>query len=134
MKVADYLTGRRQFLSEAQIIELVEISKRYDDDLSFGASDALLIFETSNQHTWLVMTVRRLYVILDDVRRPQAKLQWSTGRIPPQVRTSERSERSGIVHFNDRERGWLFTKRLFVNIPIEEQIEKVARDVLSSQT
>ena len=129
MLVSDFLTGRRRFLPEPEIIALIKTSRRYDNDLQLGKPGALLIFETSKQHTWLVMTAKRLYVILDDVRRPQAKVQWSTSRIPPKVRTSKRSDLTGIVHFNERERGWLFTKRLFANIPIEKQIELVAGDV-----
>ena len=133
MELGDFLTGRRRFLSEPEIIALIKTSTRYDNDLQLGKPGALLIFETSNQHTWLVVTAKRLYVILDDVRRPQVKVQWSTRRIPPKVRTSERSDRTGIVHFNERERGWFFTKRIFANVPIEKQIELVARDVLHGQ-
>lgn len=133
MVLGDFLTGRRRFLSEPEIITLIKTSTRYDNDLQVGKPGALLFFETSSQHTWLVMTAKRFYVILDDVRKPQAKLQWSTRRIPPKVRTKERAERSektGIVHFSKRDRGWLFTKRIFANIPIEKQIELVANDVL----
>ena len=133
MVLGNFLTGRRRFLSEPEITALIKTSTRYDNDLQLGKPGALLIFETSSQHTWLVMTAKRLYVILDDVRRPQAKVQWSTSRIPPKVRTSERSDWTGIVRFNERERGWLFTKRIFANIPIEKQIELVARDVLHGQ-
>lgn len=133
MGLGDFLTGRRRFHSEPEIIALIKTSTRYDNDLQVGRPGALLIFETSNQHTWLVMTAKRLYVILDDVRRAQAKVQWSTRRIPPEVRTSERSDLTGIVHFSKSGRGWFFTKRLFANIPIEKQIELVAHDVLHGQ-
>ncbi len=133
MGLADLFTGRRRFRSEPEIIALTKTSTRYDNDLQLGKPGALLIFDTSSQHTWLVMTAKRLYVILDDVRSPQAKVQWSTSRIPPMVRTSERSDSTGIVRFNERERGWLFTKRIFANIPIQKQIELVASDVLHGQ-
>ena len=128
--VPDFLTGRRRFLPEPEIIALIKTSTRYDNDLQVSKPAALVIFQTSNQQTWLVMTAKRLYVLLDDIRRPRAKVQWSTRRIPPKVRTSERSDATGIVHFNEREKGWLFTKRLFANIPIENQIEQISGDVL----
>ncbi len=135
MKASDLLTGRRRFLPDSGIIDVIKTSKKYDDDLQSHTARTLLIFETSNQHTWLVMTVKRLYVVLDDVRRPEAKVQWSTGRIPPNVITSERLEpsiRTGIVRINERERGWLFTKSLFSNITLEENIKIMNDDMLEN--
>ena len=123
MKISELLLGQREFVSETQVIKRIKSSKRYDNDLEEGSAGALLIFETSSQHTWVVITVKRVYVVLDDIRRPEPRVQWTTMRFPLRVKTGSKTERTGLVYFNDREKSWLYSKRLFTIIPIAEQIK-----------
>lgn len=125
MSVANFLLGRRTFCSEHEIIERIKRSKNYRDDLAEASAHALLIFDTTNQHTWIVCSTMRLYIILDDIRRSEPRIQWSTKQIPPRVSLDTRSERTGVVRLNDRPRGWLYSTRLFATIPIESQIENL---------
>lgn len=125
MSLANFLLGRRTFCPEHKIIEQIERSKNYRDDLVDGSAHALLIFDTSNQHTWMVCSTIRLYFILDDIRKSEPQIQWSTKQIPPKVSLDTKSERTGVIRLNDRPRGWLYSKRLFAAVPIETQIENL---------
>lgn len=125
MSVANFLLGRRTFCSDHEIIEQIRRSKNYRDDLAEGSAHALLIFDTTNQHTWMVCSTMRLYIVLDDIRKSEPRIQWTTKQIPPKVSLDTRSERTGVVRLNDRPRGWLYSKRLFATTPIEAQIENL---------
>lgn len=125
MSVANFLLGRRTFCSDHEIIEQIRRSKNYRDDLAEGSAHALLIFDTTNQHTWMVCSTMRLYIVLDDIRKSEPRIQWTTKQIPPKVSLDTRSERTGVVRLNDRPRGWLYSKRLFATTPIETQIENL---------
>ena len=125
MSVSNFLLGRRTFCSDHEIIEQIRRSKNYRNDLAEGSAHALLIFDTTNQHTWMVCSTMRLYIVLDDIRKSEPRIQWTTKQIPPKVSLDTRSERTGIVRLNDRPRGWLYSTRLFATIPIEAQIENL---------
>ncbi len=127
MSVANLLLGRRDFCSENEIVEQIRRSKNYRNDLEEGPGYGLLIFDTSNQNTWLVCSPKRLYVILDDIRRPEPRVQWTTKQIPPKVGMDSKSERTGIVYLNERPKGWLYSKRIFATIPIEDQIQNLVQ-------
>ncbi len=132
MKISELLLGQREFASETQINKQIRFSKRYDNDLEVGSASALLIFETSNQHTWVVITAKRAYVVLDDIRRPKPQVQWTTMRFPIRVKTGSKTERTGLVYLNDREKPWLYSKRLFTVIAIAEQIKVLEGTVRSA--
>ncbi len=82
--------------------------------------------------TWVVITARRAYVVLDDIRRPKPRVQWTTKRFPLRVKTGSKTERTGLVYFNDREKSWLYSKRLFTIIAIAEQIKILEAKVRSA--
>ncbi len=73
----------------------------------------------------MVCSTKRLYFILDDIRKSEPQIQWSTKQIPPKVSLDTKSDRTGIVRLNDRPRGWLYSMRLFATVPIEAQIENL---------
>jgi hypothetical protein len=76
---------------------------------------ALLIFSTSKQHTWLVADQFTLWCILDDRRREEPKVPWSTGRdkVEPIRASLHYSQDSGVLYLGARTKEWLFSKCLF---------------------
>ena len=139
MSLVESLLGYRAFASEREIRQSIEKSDGYDSSRE-SAEDArsLLIFETSKQHTWLVATGDRLHVVLDDVRRPAARVARSLGtselmtevdgRIA--VDTQSKTIRTGLVDIGRRRRGWLYSKALFPSSrPIDRAIDELVRTV-----
>jgi hypothetical protein len=138
MKVSDLFSDRDDFASEEKIIESIRRSKNFDPATEDSRrADALLIFSTSKQHTWLVATTERLYCIRDDLRQTQPRVNWSmqrrqlvsNGRIIATIRSRPRSEESGLLDISERHRDWLYTKRLFRDSSIEENV----RALITSQ-
>jgi hypothetical protein len=131
MSVASFLLGRRPFAERSEIIEFVKNSENYDpekDDLS--KADALLIFQTSKQQTWLVSSSERLYCILDDLRKDKPHINWSmpkatiisAGKINLQIKTRDETVNSGLVDIGPTHTNWYFSKRLFSKVPIKKSI------------
>lgn len=136
MKLDELLAGRPDFASQTEIINFARNSKNFDaatEDLEHA--DALLIFSTSKQHTWLVASDKRLYCILDDIRKDQPHINWSMPRrelvaesnVVVPVKLRDKSEFTGLVDIGAAHLGWLFTKRLFSTKSVKESI----RDLLA---
>jgi hypothetical protein len=131
MSVVSFLLGRRPFADKSEIIEFIKNSKHYDaaiEDKSIA--DALLIFQTSKQQTWLVSNSERLYCILDDLRKDKPNINWamhkskviSSGKINLTITSRDETDNSGRVDIGPRHTNWYFTKRLFSNSPVEDFI------------
>lgn len=134
MKVSELLNGRDEFESKTAIIELIKNSKNFDPRMEDPQkADALLIFSTSKQHTWLVASSERLYCILDDVRKERPHINWSMpraqlvsgGEVTVNIKSRPHMEYSGLVDVGDAHRNWLYTKRLFSDAPIEQRIREL---------
>lgn len=143
MKLNYLLAGRPDFASKLEIIEFIKHSKNFDSSReSPDHADALLIFATSKQHTWLVSSAYRLYCILDDLRNDEPHINWSLPRsrliansgVSARVVTIDKSEFSGLVSIEGVKRDWLFTKRLFADEPIEEKIRKLIAETMLTRT
>jgi len=122
----------KRFHSEDKIKSFIKFSKNYCREDPKEAQ-ALLIFKTSKQRTWLVSTSERLYCILDDIRITKPRINWSMGRnsltdngkVSAKISTRDRSDRTGLVDISSEHRGWLFTKSLFSNKPIDLSIKNL---------
>ncbi len=142
MKLADLFVGRPDFASKQKIIEYVRASKNFDataEDLS--KADALLIFSTSKQHTWLVASSERLYCVLDDIRKDEPHINWSIprrsvvshGQIVLPIQIQDKSNFTGLLSIGDARKDWMYTKRLFSRQPIEVQIKDLLRRTMLAQ-
>lgn len=134
MKLKSYLLGLRELESKENIIHYIAKSSGFDSSKeSADNMNALLIFNTSKQHTWLIATSEKLYCVLDDVRRDSPKLQWiiskdkiiSNGRMVINISAHDKNDRTGVINFGDEHSGWLYSKSLFTSITIEEAIERL---------
>jgi hypothetical protein len=130
MRFSDVLSGRSDFASRPDVIRYVENSKNFDprkEDLA--DAKALLLFSTSKQHTWLVSTSERLYCILDDIRKERLHINWSMPRwrlldrpLTQNLTVKDNTPNTGLVDITEDHKDWLYTKRLFSDVPVEKQI------------
>ncbi len=106
-------------------------SKNFNPEFeSPSKSNALLIFDTSKQKTWLVATEKRLYCVLDDLRKQQPHINWSmkkddiiqNNNINIEIKIHEKSYSSGLVDISGSHKNWLYSKRLFLDEPINAKI------------
>lgn len=133
--IRQFFLGRGDFKSANEIIAIVR-SQAADESESEGGerSDALLIFQTSKQQTWLVATRRALYCVLDDLHKGFTRIQWTlpadklVGRsgMIAQISTSDKSEKTGLLHINGH-RNWLYSKKLFTSSSIEGTVRDLIR-------
>lgn len=134
------ILGHREFTTLDQITAYVKNSKNFNLEFeNLSEAKALLIFQTSNQHTWLVATKTRLYCILDDIRKPLPHINWSMSRqkildgphlsIP--ITARDKSRTTGLVDFDPKHKNWLYTKYLFEGKSIVDSIESFIRESMS---
>lgn len=128
---SELFSGRPDSASKRDIIDYVRKSKNFDpktEDLT--RAEALLIFITSKQQTWLVSTSERLYCILDDIRKDEPHINWSISRsrifqdnVPTiSLEARDKTELTGFLDIGDTHRGWLYTKRLFSEKPVQQRV------------
>lgn len=129
----DEAVQARDFCTPEEIQQSIKASKNYRLDGSDpAASTPLLFFDTRMQRTWLTKTDRRLYCILDDLRKPGPHINWSMaiseiakdGKLILEIRAHDLSEtgKSGMVDFGPNHRDWLYSTKLFTVRPVEEEI------------
>ena len=134
MSLDKFFTDRTSFESTETIKGYIVNSKHYqEDNESLERSNALLFFNTPNQHTWLVATEQRLYCIIDDLRKSRLHINWSIKKddivsgnkivLPLNVR--EKTKKTGMVDIGKKHRGWLFTQKLFLSQPVDTMIKKL---------
>ena len=134
MKLSNRILGYRRFRSEEDIRNLIKRSKNYNSSEELPEhAKSLLFFQISKQQTWLVSTSIRLYCILDDIRKPAPKLQWSVAKKTLMsdsnniftISTRPKTEKTGLVDIGPQHKNWLYTKSFFHSISIEKQIRNL---------
>jgi len=131
MSVAKSLLGYREFWAEDRIRKLITKSKKFDGSQeSPDDARSLLIFRTSKQQSWLVATPERLYFILDDARKPGPHISRSDSRksllnqgsLADIVKARPHTERTGVIEIGQGRRGWYYSRLLFTDRPIEDEV------------
>jgi hypothetical protein len=131
--------SQRDFWSEEQIKSLVRENRpktlqslygRAPPDMPANRADdlrAMQIFATDTQCTWLIADRWMAYCVLDDRGREEPRIQWRLGleHIGPVQVDETWSETSGVLHFGDRPKGWLYSKDLFAHEPVQLAISRV---------
>ena len=86
----------------------------------------MLIFSTSKQRTSLVTDGWVVYLMLDDIRREEPRVQWIAKGVEAQpVRAQyDYSPESGVLNFGQHEKDWLFSKNLFRDRDIVAAIQQ----------
>jgi hypothetical protein len=136
MGFVPFVLGQRDFYSEQQIKESIRDSKNFDPTKENPSdADALLIFETSKQQTWIVSTSERLYCILDDIREEKPHINWSMQRdrvlsqdqLLLEIETKEHTNTTGLVDIGTDHKNWLYSKKLFASKSVDENIRELIK-------
>jgi hypothetical protein len=134
MDLDSLFADRTAFETVDGIKKFVVKSKYFNsDEESPERSNALLIFSTPYQHTWLVVTEKRLYCILDDLRKQEPHINWSMksddiirdGKIVLPINVRNKSKDTGLVDFGRKHEDWLFSRKLFLSQPVDTMIKKI---------
>ena len=127
------LLGRRDFYKQQEIIDIVRNSKHYNSQVeNLSQAEALKIFQSSKQRTWLVSTNERMYCILEDNRKEIPCVRWSIpknnliygNKVSIEIKTQNYSEKSGFIDIGQRH-DWLYSKKLFNKIDIDTSIQNL---------
>jgi hypothetical protein len=130
--------ARIKFWSEPRIKQMVADSVDKDvralyphEQARTAAGDAgdlraRLLFATGKQRTWLITDSLMVFCVLDDRRREEPRILWKSklqDALP--VSADETwSEEAGVLHFGNRTKGWLYSKNLFSQEPVEVAISR----------
>jgi hypothetical protein len=137
MKISSIVLGRRDFYSKEEIIDFARNSKNYNpEEENIHDAEALMIFQTSNQQTWMVSTNQRLYCILDDIRNDEPNINWSLAKerlsdgeqVTIAIKSRDKSEKTGLVDIGPEHKNWLFSKQLFKEQNVDKSIRQLIKN------
>ena len=139
MKAKDFFDRDHKFYDEKEIKGIIRTSKNYSSEENTDSAEALLIFKTSKQRTWLIATDKRLYCVLDDYRKPQPSVMWSKkrdnifsqGNMSLNIQTRDYKQNTGLVDIGTDHKDWLFSKSLFINNKISDSIIDLIKKKMS---
>lgn len=131
------ILGYRDYSAQKKIKETIKTSVNYGGE-NADLAELFCFFETSKQRTWFVATNKRVYLILDDIRKESIKVNKSYRinsiysdnqlniRIDPNYKTLH-----GRIYFQKATRGWLYSKKLFPTIEdLNNAIESILKRVI----
>lgn len=143
MRPTGFTTLREGFESYEGIVRSISNSKNFDPETENpGDADALLIFSTRIQQAWLVATSERLYGVVDDLRKETPHINWSMPKrklvsgenVSTKMISRDKNELSGFIDIGETCSNWLYTKRLFVDDHIKNQVRSLIKRKMIDQT
>jgi hypothetical protein len=125
---ANFLEWPRPFCSQVSIRTFLR-DQHLDANENYLTAEALVIFESSSQHTWLVATNIALYCIFDWLKNDNPSVVWRiakdeivrNNRITLSIDLKDKSRKNGYVIINAKPPR-LYTKSLFSQMPIDQEI------------
>ena len=127
MNFSKRILGYREFSPVEDISDMVVKDK--GAGVLNEETKKLNIFQTSKQKTWLVSIDDRLYCVLDDVRTPKPQIKWDlpVADIKDSIKISTQSptEKTGMIDIGINHKDWLFSKNLFTETSIDQEIRKI---------
>tara|TARA_B100000315_G_C14442213_1_gene525235 strand:+ start:435 stop:845 length:411 start_codon:yes stop_codon:yes gene_type:complete len=132
MKFSNLFDSNAFFRAEKDIKSCIKNSKNYEEEDPMS-TNLLLIFSTSKQRTYLVASSKRLYCILDDIRKDVPRINWSlrrnslksNGQIIINILSRDKTEKTGLVDIGSNHKNWLFSKKLFERLDIVSSIKNL---------
>lgn len=143
MKPAELTTLRGHFESHEGVARSISSSKNFNPETENpGEAGALLIFSTAKQQAWLIATSERLYGVVDDLRKEKPRINWSIPKrklisgenVSTKLISRDKNERSGLIDIGDACTNWLYTKQLFVDDHIKNQVRSLIKRNMIEQT
>ena len=136
MRPAEFTALREDFEPFEGVASSISNSKNFNPETENPRdADALLIFSTAKQQAWLVATSERLYGVVDDLRKERPRINWSMPKrklvsdenVSAKLICRDKNELSGLIDIGDSCTNWLYTKRLFVDDHIKNQIRSLIK-------
>ncbi len=124
------------FRSEEEIKECITFSRNFEPNLETPENArALLFFKTSKQQTWLVRTGRRIYCILDDIRKKEPHINWSEKvekfNTEPGwqegIRAYPNEKGHFLIDIGPKHKRWLMSEKLMRPERLEHQIKNLVQ-------
>ena len=122
MSFFNKLLGFRDFSKLGEIKDFISSNYTLDQDESITNAQELIIFETSRQKTWLIVTSKKMFCVLDDVDKDTFEVRWhltkdklvSDNKVILDIKIDhDYKENTGLVDFGQNHREWLYSKKLF---------------------
>ena len=135
MKLHDMFDYRSEFHSESEVKNCIKKSKKYEGEDPKEAK-LLNFFITSRQITYLVLTDKAIYCILDNSKEEPLHLNWSESidlfsdpkNIDKIVVTKDETPITGLVDFGSHS-NWYYTKYLFEKKSIQQMLKEIIKDI-----
>jgi hypothetical protein len=136
VKPSEFAVLRADFESDAGIVRSILNSKNFNPETEDpSGAGALLIFTSSRQRAWFVATSERLYGIVDDLGKEKPHINWSMPKrklvsgedVSVRLITREKNELSGFIDIGGTHSNWLYTKRLFLDDHVKNQIRSLIK-------
>jgi hypothetical protein len=143
VRPAEFITSREDFESYEGIVRSISNSKNFNPEAENpGDADALLIFSTARQQAWLVATSERLYGVVDDIKKEKPHINWSIAKrklvsgesVSAKLISRDKNEVSGLIDIGEMCSNWLYTKRLFVDDHIKNQVRSLIKRKMIDET
>ena len=139
--IRNIFLGERDFFSKEEIEGFINKSKNFSLIENDSNRNALLIFDTSKQRTWLVASQARLYCILDDIRKEKPTITWSMSKeevvdkgnliLNLEAKKKPNKNYTGLLDFGPKHKNWLFSTKLFEN-STSEALNRVSSFLVDS--
>lgn len=142
MKLSNLFDYSSDFYSDLEIKNIIKKSNKYENE---NIDDAKLLnfFVTSKQRTYLVITEKNIYCVLDNSKKEPLYLNWAQetsdffdpNNVKGKVSTIECSppkKNTGLVHFGFHS-NWYYTKYLFEKKTIEQTLRDLITEVVSKK-
>lgn len=116
------LLGFRDFSKLEEIKDYISANFSIEQDENIAKAQELIIFETSRQKTWLLVTENKIFCILDDIDKDSFDVRWhltkdklvEDNKVILDIRiNSDYKANTGLVDFGQNHKNWLYSKKLF---------------------
>lgn len=129
------ILGFRDFTKIDDIKKYINLNLFYDKKEDIFNAQHLLVFDTTKQKTWLIVSNLRLFCVLDDIAKDTFIVRWNlnkseiihNGSIILHIEVHDYSKNSGLINFGENHKGWLYSKKLF---PTADSISKAIHNVI----
>ena len=118
------ILGYRDFHKRNEIIEFIKNKFNPTDKEKIESSEEIILFRTSRQQTWLIVSNTTVYCILDDKEKKSILFKWkmnkeelidSVGNFNLNISTGDYKGNTGTINFGEQHKDWLYSKKLFQN-------------------
>ena len=119
-----YILGFRDFSKIEEIKKFINLNLYYSKEEDILNAEHLLLFDTSKQKTWILISNLRMFCVLDDISKDTFQPRWHlnkneiirNGKIILEIKVHEEySHNSGLIDFGNVHKKWLYSKKLFPN-------------------